>query len=179
MKRPSGKDLGIYRKRGWWTLTPRLWHSLSPRSDCKKSPNLLAALLPLPDWSLKQWQRAVQSCAGKCRFPRAIRPKKEYIKPCETCFANTLNLNDKGPSLKWVCLPKSYSPLANWPWLKISPQSSLFVIYYLIHTARQWLMSLPVFLCKLNPMKAHEEKALDPSPLRDQPPFLPKQITSW
>ena len=32
------------------------------------------------------------------RFPRVIRPKKECIKSCETCFANTLNLNDKDPS---------------------------------------------------------------------------------
>ena len=54
-KRSSGKDLGSYRKRGWWALAPQLWHSLSPHSVCKKSPNLLAALLPLPDLSLKQW----------------------------------------------------------------------------------------------------------------------------
>ena len=128
-KRPTGKDLGGYRKRGWWTLGPQLWHSLSPHSVCKKSPNLLAALLLLPDLSLKQWQRAVQPCAGKGRFPRAIRPKKECIKSCETCFANTLNLNDRGPCLKWVCFPKTYSPLANWPWLRISPQC--FVCYLL------------------------------------------------
>ena len=60
----------------------------------------MVALLPLPDLSLKQGQRAVQSCARKGRFPRAIRPKKEYIKSCETYFANTLNLNDKCPSIK-------------------------------------------------------------------------------
>ena len=66
-----------------------LRHSLSPHSVCKKSPNLLSDLLPLPDLSLKQWQRVVQPCAGKGRFPRAIRLKKEY---CETCFAkNALN----------------------------------------------------------------------------------------
>ena len=114
----------------------------------------MAALLPLPDLSLKQCQRVVQSCAGKGGFSRAIRPKKEYIKSCETCFANTLNLNDKGPSLKWVCFPKSYSPLANWLWLRIIPQSSLFVIYCLIPIANDW-WALPVFLCKLNPIKAH------------------------
>ena len=142
MKRPTGKDLGSYRKRGWWTLAPRLWHSLSPpHSVCKKSPNLLVALLLLPDFSLKQWLRVVQPCAGKGGFPGAMRPKKECIKSCETCFANTLNLNDKGPSLKWVCFPKSYSPLANWPWFTISPQNPLFVIYCLILTAWQWLMS--------------------------------------
>ena len=134
-KWPTGKDSGGYRKRGWWTLAPQLWHSLSPHSVCKKSPNLLAALLPLPDLSLKQWQRVVQSCAGKHRFPRAIRPKKGCIISCETCFVYTLRLNDKGPSLKWVCFPKSYSSLTNWPWLRISPQSSLYVIYCLILTA--------------------------------------------
>ena len=140
-KRSTGKDLGGYRKRGWWTLAPRLWHSLSPHSVSKKSPSLLAALLPLPDLSLKQWQRAVQSCAGKGGFPGAIRPKKECIKSCETCFVYTLSLNDKDPSLKWVCFPKSYSPLTNWPWLRISPQVSLYVIYCLILTAWWWLMS--------------------------------------
>ena len=51
-------------------------------------------------------RRWVQPCAGKGRFPTSIRPKKECIKSCETCFANTLNLNDKGPSMKWVCFPK-------------------------------------------------------------------------
>ena len=69
-KRPSGNDLGGYRKREWWTLTPQLWHSLSPHSVCKKSPNLLAALLPLPDLSLKQCWRWVQPCAGNGGFPR-------------------------------------------------------------------------------------------------------------
>ena len=48
----------------------------------------------------------MQPCARKGGFPRAIRPKKECIKSCETCFANTLNLNDKGPSMKWACFPK-------------------------------------------------------------------------
>ena len=155
MKRPTGKDSGSYRKRGWWTLTPRLWHSLSPHSVCKKSPNLLAALLPLPDLSLKQWQRVVQSCSGKGGFSGEIRPKKECIKPCETCFANTLNLNDKGPSLKWICFPKSYSPLANW--LRISPQSSLLSIVWSLLPDNDW-WALPVFLCKLNPIKAHRGK---------------------
>ena len=160
MKRPTGKDLRGYRKREWWTLAPRLWYSLSPHSVCKKSPNLLAALLPLLNLSLIQWQRVVQSCAGKCEFPGAIRPKKEYIKPCETCFANTLNLNDKGPRLKWVCFPKSYSPLANWPWLRINPQSSLFVIYCLIHTAWQWLMSFTCIPVQTEPNKSRLRKRL-------------------
>ena len=153
-KRPTGKNLGGYRKRGWWTLALRLWDSLSPHSVCKKSLNLLAALLPLLNLSLKQWQRAVQSCAGKGRSPWAIRPKKECIKSCETCFASTLNLNDKGPSLKWVCFPKSYSPLANWSWLRINPQSSLLSIVWSLLPDNDW-WALSVFLCKLNPIKAH------------------------
>ena len=45
--------------------------------------------------------------------------------------------------MKWVCFPKFYSPLAIWPWLRISPQSSLSVIYCLIISAWQWLMSFP------------------------------------
>ena len=52
--------------------------------------------------------------------------------------------SDKGPSMKWVCFPKFYSPLANSPWLRITPQSSLYVIYCLILTAWQWLM---IFTC--------------------------------
>ena len=60
--------------------------------------------------------------------------------------------------MKWVCSPEFYGPLTIWPWLRISPQSSLKVIYYLIISAWQWLMRFtyirPVFLCKLNPRKA-------------------------
>ena len=100
------------------------------------------------------------ACAGKGRFPRAIRPKKECIKSCETCFANTLNLNDKGPSLRWVSFPKSYSPLANWPWPRISPQSSWFVIYYLILTAWQWLMSFTCIPVQIEPNKSPLRKRL-------------------
>ena len=96
----------------------------------------------------------------KGRFPGEIRPKKECIKPCETCFANTLNLNDKGPRLKWVCFPKSYSPLANWPWLRISPQSSLFVTYCLILTAWQWLMSFTCIPVQIEPKKSPLRKRL-------------------
>ena len=92
--------------------------------------------------------------------PGVIRPKKEYIKPCETCFANTLNLNDKGPSLKWVCFPKSYSSLANWPWLRISPQSALFGIYCLILTAWQWSMSFTCIPVQTEPNKSPLRKRL-------------------
>ena len=157
-KRPTGKYSGGYRKRGWWTLAPRLWHSLSRHSVCKKSPNILAALLPLLNLSLKQCQRWVQPCAGKGRFPGEIRHKKECIKSYETCFTNTLNLNDEGPSMKWFVSPKFYGPLAIWPWLKISPHSSLNVIYCLIITTWQWLISLthkPCIPMQINPKTAH------------------------
>ena len=36
----------------------------------------------------------------KGQVPWVMRPEKECIKSGETCFANTLNLNDKGPSMK-------------------------------------------------------------------------------
>ena len=84
------------------TLTPQFYHSVTHHSICKKSPNVLAALLPPPDSGLKQCQRGVQPCAGTggSRWG-AIRPKKESIKSCETFFAkNAPNLNVKGPSTK-------------------------------------------------------------------------------
>ena len=91
----------------------------------------------------------------KGRVPPGIRPKKECTKSRETCFAkNTLNLNDKGPSTKWVCFPKFYGPLAIWPWLTISPQSSLNVIYCLILTAWQWLMSFTYIPVQTEPSKS-------------------------
>ena len=94
------------------------------------------------------------------QIPWGIGPKKECIQSCETCFSNTLNLNDKGPSLKWVCFPKSYSPLANLPWLRISPQSSLYVIYCLILTAWQWLMSFTCIPVQIEPSKSPLRKRL-------------------
>ena len=106
--------------------------------------------------------------------PGAIRPKKECIKSYETCFANTLNLNEKGPSLKWVCFPKSYSPLANWPWLRISPQSSLYVIYCLILLPDNDWWALPVFLCKLHPIKAHWGKGSWPFSFERSATFPPQ-----
>ena len=45
------EGLGVCGKRGWWTLAPWLWNSLSPHSVCKKSPNLLAALRPCLTWA--------------------------------------------------------------------------------------------------------------------------------
>ena len=89
------------------------------------------------------------------QFPGVMRPKKEYIQSCENCFAkNTLNLNDKGPSMKWVCSPKFYGPSANWPWLRVSPRSSLYVIYCLILTTRQWLMGFTCIPVQIEPNKS-------------------------
>ena len=173
-KRPTGKDSGGYRKRGWWTLAPQLWHGLSPHSVCKKSPNLLAALLPLL-WPKPETMLEVGGtlcCKG--RVPSVIRPQKECIKSCETCFANTLNLNDKGPSMKWVCFPKvlwsfSYLTLTqNKPSEFFESQSSLNVIY-LIVTAWQWLMSFQYMPCipmQIKPVKACQGKGQGTLPLR-------------
>ena len=106
----------------------------------------------MPEW--------VRPCAGKGRFPWVIRPKKDFIKLCETYFANTLNLNDKGPSLKRVCFPKFYSPLANCAWLRNSPCSSLYVfIIWSLLPGNDWC-ALPVFLCKLNPKKPLKKRLL-------------------
>ena len=120
--------------RTWGALAPQLLHNLSPHSVCKKSPNFLPAL------SLKQCRRWVWPCAGKGRFPGAIRPKKEYIKPCETYFANTLNINDKDGSMEWVCSPKFYGPLAIWTWLKPSE----FFEWYLLFD-HYWLTMIDEF----------------------------------
>ena len=52
---------------------------------------------------------------------------------------------------------KFYGPLAIWPWLKISPHSSLNVIYCLIITAWQWLMSFmykPCIPMQIKPNKS-------------------------
>ena len=106
-------------------------------------------------------------------IPGAIRPKKECIKSYETYFANTLNLNDKDLSMKWIPSSKFYGPLPIWPWLKISPQSSLFVMYCLILTAYDWWV-LPVFLCKLNPIKGHWGKVTWPFSFERSATFPPQ-----
>ena len=52
--------------------------------------------------------------------------------------------------------PKFYGPLAIWPRLKISPHSSLNVIYLTV-TAWQWLVSFPYTPCipmQIKPIKA-------------------------
>ena len=66
--------------------------------------------------------------------------------------------------------PKFYGPLAIWPWLKINPQSSLNVIYCLIITAWQWLMSFPYTPCipvQIKPIKACQGKGQGALPLRE------------
>ena len=80
--------------------------------------------------------------------------------------------------MEWVCSPNFYGPLANWPWLKISPQSSFNVICCLIISAWQWLMSFtyihPVFLCKLTPIKAHWRKGSWPFSFERSATFPPQ-----
>ena len=163
MQGPPGKDLGDYRKRGRWTLTVRLWHSLSPDSICKKSPDLLAALLPPPDLSLKERQRVVQLWAGMGGSLGQSGLRKNAQNPVKPALLR-IQFSDKGPSIKWVCFPKFYGPLAMWPWLRISLHSSLNVICCLIITAWQWLM---IFTCI--PLQIELSK----SPLRDRLKALP------
>ena len=125
--------------------------------------SLLISWLPYFSCSTYAWNNAEGGCGPVLEraVPRVIRPKKEYLKSHETCFANTLNLNDKGPRMKWVCSPKFSGSLAIWPWLRISSQSSLNGFYYLIISPdNDWwdLQILPMqissFPCKLNPIKA-------------------------
>ena len=66
--------------------------------------------------------------------------------------------SDKGPPMKWLCFPKFYSPLSNWPWLRINPRSSLYVIYCLILTAWQWLMSFTCIPVQIEPNKSPSRK---------------------
>ena len=60
--------------------------------------------------------------------------------------------------MKWVCSPKFYSPLANWPWLRISPHSSLYVIYCLIITA--WQIQAVQIPVQIQPNKSPLRKRL-------------------
>ena len=137
---PQGRTLGAIGKGG--DGPSPLGFDIAWNNVCKKSPNLLATLFPLPALCLKQCRRWVQPWAGTGGFPGAIRPKKECIKSCETCFAkNVLNFVIRVQEWHEFVTPKFYGPLAIWPWLKISPQTSLNVIYCLIITAWQWLMS--------------------------------------
>ena len=183
MKEPSGKDLGDYRKRGNGPSTLGFVIAcvliLSTRS-------LLISWWPACSTWLKPetMPKVGVSLRWKGQFPRVIRPKKECIKSCETCFAkNALKLNDKGPSTKWICFPKFYGLLAIWPWLGTSPHSSLDVIYCLILTAWQWLIIFtytPCILMQITSNKSPLRNRLKAGLLwRDWPPFLPKQIMSW
>ena len=106
----------------------------------------------------------------KGQISRAIRPKKECIKPRETCCANTLNLNDKGPNMKWACFPKvlwSFSYLT----LTQNKPSEFLKVIYLIITAWQWLMSFPYTPCiipmQIKPIKACQGKGWGALPLRE------------
>ena len=76
--------------------------------------------------------------------------------------------------MKWVCFPKFYSPLANWPWLRISPQSSLNVIYCLILTAWQWLMSFTCIPVQIEPTKTHWGKGSWPFSFERSATFPPQ-----
>ena len=65
--------------------------------------------------------------------------------------------------------PKFYGPLAIWPWLRISSQSSLNVIYLII-TAWQCLMSFPYMPCipmQNKSIKACQGKGQGTLPLRE------------
>ena len=78
--------------------------------------------------------------------------------------------------------PKFYGPLAIWPWLRISPQSSLNVIYLII-TARQWLMSFSYTPCipmQIKPIKACQGKGPGTLLLREWPchPFSSTGLSS-
>ena len=82
---------------------------------------------------------------------------------------------------KSVCSPKFYGPLTIWPWLKISPQSSLNVIYYLIISAWQWLMSFPYMPCipmQIKPIKACQGKGWG-APLLIEWPRCSKALSPW
>ena len=63
-----------FQRRGRKTLTPWLYHSLSPQSFCK-SPSLLAALL-VPSWH--SWELCQRPCTGSDCFWGWIWPQKEY-----------------------------------------------------------------------------------------------------
>ena len=73
---------------------PRLALTYPESTFCLQEVSyLLAALLPLRFKPETMLEVGMALCW-------AIWPKKECIKSYEICFANTLNLNDKGPSMK-------------------------------------------------------------------------------
>ena len=104
----------------------------------------------------------------KGQFPRAIRPKKECIKSCETCFAkNVLSFLVRVQTWNEFVSPKFYGPLTIWPWLRISPRSSLYVIYCLVLTAWQWLMSFTYIPVQIEPNKSLSRQGSGPLLLRE------------
>ena len=92
----------------------------------------------------------------KGRFPTDMRPKKECIKPCETCFVkNALNFLIRVQAWNefvsqsfmalWLCDPDSEYALR--------VLCILSIVWSLLPDNDWW--ALPVSLCKLNPIKAH------------------------
>ena len=101
---------------------------------CKKSArSLYISWLPYFPCPTAAWNNARGGC-GQCwkgQVPQAIKPKKECTKSCESYFANTLSLNDKGPSRKWVCFPKVLWPLS-YLTLTLNKPSEFFECYLLL-----------------------------------------------
>ena len=98
-------------------------------------------------------------CAGKGGFPGPIKPKKECIKSCEICFTNTLNLSDKGPSMKSVCFPKvlwSFSYLT----LTQNKPSEFFECYLFDYYCLTMIV-------QIKPIKACQGKGQGALPLRE------------
>ena len=167
-KIPQGRA-NLRQVRSWRGPQGRTWGAIEKGGD-GPSPlsfdiawvlilsvrSLVISWLPTsPTWlKLKTMLAVGAALCWKGWFSGAIRPKKEYIKSCENCFAkNVLYLNNKGPSIKWVCFLKFYGPLALWPWLRMSPYSSLNVIYCLIITAWQLLRSFTCIPMQIKPNK--------------------------
>ena len=145
------------------TLNPRLYHSLSPHSICKKSPNLLAALLLLPDPSLEQCRGGcspVSELAVPSRFLRRSGLRKNALNPVKPALAkNVLNLN-----VRVRARNKSVSQgfIANWPhhvYQTLTQRTHVIPEMLSVnHTSFLWYASL----FKLNPIKAHWERGLTP-----------------
>ena len=119
--------------------------------------SLLISWLPYFPTLISAWNNAGGGCGPVLERAGSlgrIKSKKECIKSSETYCANTLYLNDQGLSMKWVCSPKFYGPLAIWPWLRRSPHSSLYVTYCLIINVWQWLMSFTCIPVQTEPNKS-------------------------
>ena len=101
---------------------------------------------------------------------------RECIKSCETCFAkNALNFLIRViAENEFPFFPKFYGLLVIWPWLRVSSHSSWNVIYCLIILLDNDWWALPVFLCKLNPIKAHWGTGSYPFSFERQGTFPPQ-----